>query len=156
MQKKQFKGAFIAGILAVLLGACTTETTVENLKGSGVGGIIEIDNQTISNLYVTWSGTGCAGVTEGLSLVCETATIPSEASSAYGYNWGVTTTWLNVATSIDSAADVHPCSSPLPPEQNEACIFDHYVVDTKANKTDRCVITKSASTKKYNIACNRL
>ncbi|MBA5248301.1 MAG: hypothetical protein FE834_02010 [Gammaproteobacteria bacterium] len=155
MQTKLFKYLLTIGMLSIFLGACTHNDKPKNetpIK-SGAGGIIEVVNKTYSDLYVTWSGVGCAGIHEGLSLVCETGTIPPRGNQTYGYNWGVTTTWINIGTDIGTDG-THPCSPLASTFLAQACIYNHHVIDTDAHKVDRCTVTYSKA-KGYHMDCER-
>lgn len=62
------------------------------------GSIIRLVNTTPHALLVTFSGVGCFGIELGLTLVCESGTIPAIGNTTfqYNYNWGVTKTWVNI------------------------------------------------------------
>ncbi|MBT5574220.1 MAG: hypothetical protein HOJ97_02430 [Alphaproteobacteria bacterium] len=130
-----------------------TKDKTQNLQGSGAGGQILINNDTDRYIYVTWSGTGCAGIKQGLSLVCENAKIESGGSQLYKYNWGVTTTWINVADFLLEGG-VSACS-PLAAKsvQEEHCLADHHVVKTKAHKTNTCDV--AGHPEYYSVDCYR-
>ena len=155
MQRKSFKYLLTIGVLSIFLGACTHNDKPKNetpIKG-GAGGIIEVANKTPSNLYVTWSGVGCMGVGEGLSLVCRTGTIPSGGNQTYEYDWGVTATWINVGTHIGDG-DTHPCSPLASTSLARSCLYDHFDVSTKAHKVDLCTILYLKESG-YHINCKR-
>jgi len=135
--KKTIYASIMTGILALSFNAHA---------GNGAGGIIRVINQTGGDLYVTWSGVGCAGYEQELTVVCEIATIPSNQSQTYGYNWGVTTTWINVGTEMDvdeqnENEPVHACASTS--EIPKKCIANHHVVSTNANDTNVCTIIQN-------------
>ncbi|SFV88470.1 hypothetical protein MNB_SUP05-SYMBIONT-5-646 [hydrothermal vent metagenome] len=153
--KKSFKYLLIIGVLSIFLGACTYNDKPKNetsIKG-GAGGIIKVVNETEGNLYVTWSGVGCTGITEGLGLVCAIGTTRPANSQIYEYDWGVTTTWLNIGIAM-GMVDTHACSPIAGAFLAKSCIFNHFVVDTKAYKVDRCTVTHS-KTNGYHMKCER-
>ena len=125
----------------------------ESVAGSGAGGRIQVENQTGENISVTWSGVGCAGGYKYITLVCQGAEISPGGEYSYGYNWGVTETWLNIAT---QGADikVHRCLEILLDVLENECTFEHHTVDTDAWKTDICVLTKEGNFN-YRLVCRR-
>lgn len=159
MQKKKFKGLFIVAMLTALLSSCgdynanANKVKEVNTKvGGGAGGIIKIINNSDYDVHATWSGTGCTKVAEGLSLVCATGTIASGNESTYGYNWGVSTTWLNIGNELGTDG-THPCS-PLASEfLAKGCIFDHRDVDTKADDVSTCTISGMIARRNYEMSC---
>ncbi len=113
------------------------------VRGSGAGGTITIMNNTLHDIYVTWSGSGCAGATWGLDLVCEKAKFTRYTPyqrQTYKYNWGVTGTWVNIASAIEHTnkpiGDLHPCSDMS--GMQDACIFDHKSVTTYGDYETYC------------------
>ena len=113
------------------------------VRGTGAGGTITIMNNSDHDVYITWSGAGCAGSTWGLTLVCEKAKftryIPYQRQT-YKYNGGVTETWVNVATDLQHTdkpiGDIHPCS--VMSDMKDACVFDHKDVTTYGNYETYC------------------
>ncbi|GFO72875.1 hypothetical protein BJAS_P3411 [Bathymodiolus japonicus methanotrophic gill symbiont] len=113
------------------------------VRGTGAGGTITIMNNSGHDAYITWSGSGCAGAAWGLTVVCEKAKFTRYTPyqrQTYKYNWGVTRTWVNVATALDHSnkaiGDIHPCSAMS--TIKDACVFDHKVVDTYADYETYC------------------
>lgn len=119
--------------------------------GSGAGGIIRVKNETDKEIWVTWSGTGCAGTAGSITLVCEDSFIKGGKERTYKYNWGVTDTWLNISIAGDKKHNF--CYAVYEGTMKHLCIVNHYEVDTKAWKTDVCVIKNREGKDKYVINC---
>jgi hypothetical protein len=159
MQKQHITQLLILASL-LFLGACGENnkknenlTVKGGVEGSGAGGAIVVYNDTYDIMDVTWSGAGCFGAAEGLTLVCETRKIQPRSSALYGYNWGVTETWINVGRLVDSSG-FHPCSAISP--SKGACIADHKVVDTESGSTNECTVSSTVTKKQvfYSLECD--
>ena len=103
----------------------------EAMAGSGDGGQIRFFNDSSVPVNVTFSGVGCAGVYYGLTVVCDTENVQPGKSAEYKYNWGVTTTWVNVqAPSGENTWKAWaPCSSS---GSSRLCFLDHKTISTNA------------------------
>lgn len=63
--------------------------------GTGAGGIIKYTNLSRDTVTVLFGGVGCAGVSNGEPLICDTReNVRPFESVIYKYNWGVTDTWV--------------------------------------------------------------
>lgn len=109
--------------LALLSGEATA--------GSGDGGQIRFFNDSSVPVNVTFSGVGCAGAYYGLTLVCDTEIVQPGKSAEYKYNWGVTTTWINVQARPGEHTwkTWAPCS---PSGSSKLCFLNHETISTNA------------------------
>ena len=83
---------------------------------------------------------GCSDVVDSLIFVCEAGNIPKGKEQVYGYNWGVTSTWINVKRVGE-----------------ESYPFRHVKVKTSAWSTNVCsideIIDEKAETKEITVNC---
>lgn len=118
-----FKKLMILLPLALLSG--------EAMAGSGAGGQIRFFNDSSVPVSVTFSGVGCAGGYYGLTVVCDTEVVQPGKNTEYKYNWGVTTTWINVQAPYgdNTWKTWAPCSSS---GSSSLCFLDHKTISTNA------------------------
>ena len=139
-------------IVILLLSMVIATTKV--FAGSGAGGEITFVNSTPTPMRITWSGVGCAGDSGMLSLVCEEKVIKPNGSFHYRYNWGVTTTWVNISI-FDPVANesTNPCAAFSGSKGEDRCIYDHQEIETDSYENDLCVLT--GRYKHYSLECVR-
>ena len=123
------------------------------LAGSGAGGIIRVENLTKEDIRVSWSGTGCVGISGGLTVVCEDLILKPEEGYTYKYNWGVTSTWINIAR--NSYTETHGCAFGHLNVGDDLCIADHHRITTVAYDTHICRLRENLnSIDKFSLICS--
>jgi hypothetical protein len=121
------------------------------IGGSGAGGKIRVYNNSSKTIHVTFSGWGCGGVINQISRACASKTISPGGKGEYKYNWGVTTTYITIASNkvgwvtkkegLLGNVTYNPCVSPSSyqdTDQIEAkekhCYLNTKKIKTKAYK----------------------
>ena len=123
------------------------------------GGAIEISNNTLAPIYITYSGTGCGKFEWGLAFVCESTEITHILPNVktHVYAWGVTKTWINMSFNLlkspQTGQVIHPCS-PNVNDTNKECHLNHQVIDTKGGKVSHCVISADRNNENVEIGCS--
>ncbi|MCP3850968.1 MAG: hypothetical protein GY694_12130 [Gammaproteobacteria bacterium] len=121
--------------------------------GSGAGGIIKVVNSSSYKVQVAFQGLGCAGCYKSLCTVCKTTVLNAGSSTTYKYNWGVSSTWLNIANyhSEYSDGNTWPCETA---ESDSECLMKHKTVSTKAYHTKTCTLTDKSGNDEFGNANN--
>lgn len=117
-------------LLLIILSAVTISPVY---AGSGAGGIIKFFNDSGRAVSITFSGVGCADVYGTLTSVCEGHDwVGPGETRLYKYNWGVTTTWMNVQTPREEWSQGEaPCTYT---NKSSTCFAGHKITSTDANK----------------------
>ncbi|MEO1240885.1 MAG: hypothetical protein AAFX54_03165 [Pseudomonadota bacterium] len=67
---------------------------------------VKFNNKSDKSLKVIWAATGCAGINNWVTYVCEHKTVKSGSQASYNYKWGTTAPLVTpVAFSVDSFGD---------------------------------------------------
>ena len=134
MKKLKIKTNMLIFISSVML------TVSSAYAGSGAGGQIRFYNDSNKTVSVVFEGLGCFGGYWGDTLVCESYSnvFPGEIKE-YKYNWGVTTTWISVATKFhDRWKERSPGVFAFPckglPEYKKYCYLNSQQVHSNAYK----------------------
>ncbi len=121
--------------------------------GDGAGEIIKVINSSSYKVQVAFQGEGCDGCYKSMCFVCKTTVLNTGASTTYEYNWGVTTTWVDIANyhSEYGNGDTWPCETA---ESDSECLMKRKTVSTKAYHTKTCTLTDKSGNDEFGNANN--